>query len=283
MHCCESLDVFSYLKPLHFFKALYDEARRKDPKYTHAAFSAELEIGSNNSHSILTGKRPLGPRVVESLITKLALPVKQARYLRLLMQYERASTPEESDRIFAQIIRQRTLSLRNTLTQNQLRFFAHWSNAVILELLRMDGASDDPEWIAAQLKVRITVPQVKQALNLLQELNYVKQCPERSRLFPTDELVTTGDQVYGIAIQGFHQQMMELALQSMKTVRSKEREISAVTAAVSTETREMMQAEIIRLRKKVIEASRRDKEKSELIQVNFQLFPLARFDKTEED
>ncbi len=281
--CVEEIEIFRFLKARLFLKELFACAKRQNPSYTHVDFSSDLELGSANAHSIMSGSRKLGPKAAEKVARSLRLSAKQSKYLLLLVEYERATKAEDSEKAFEALMKLKATTLPNQLSKDQLDFFAHWSHAVILELLRLDGASDEPEWLVEHLQFRVGLPQIKKALRLLKDLRYIEYSEEKQRLFPTNESISTGDQVAGFALQGYHQQMIELAKQSIRSVHFKRREISAITVAVPSSLREEFQKEIVKLRKSFLERADLSKDANEIVQVNFQLFPVAEIAEADND
>jgi len=62
-------------------------------------------------------------------------------------------------------------------------------------------------------------------------------------------------------------------------VQHDQREISAITVTCSPEIRQQMKEKIVALRKELLALSAQSKESTEVVQVNFQLFPVAQMTK----
>jgi uncharacterized protein (TIGR02147 family) len=204
----------------------------------------------------------------------LKLPVAQKKFLLALVAYDRA-VGVERDTIFQEILKLKSKLLPNDLDRKQLAFFQNWYNAAILELLRLPAASDDPEWISRTLNPKVALPKVKNALSLLCELGYLAVDKSLGRLVPTDANISTGNEVAGMAIIGFHHQMLDIARHAIDDVEAELREISAVTLSVSSDLREEIKQEIIKLRKRMIQKSNEIKNPDEVVQLNFQMFPVG--------
>ena len=85
-----------------------------------------------------------------------------------------------------------------------------------------------------------------------------------------------------MALASFHQQMIELAKQSIQNIPATEREISAVTIAVSEKLAAQMKTEIIALRKRFLKWAADEQDADRIVQANFQLFALAQMDGDDE-
>lgn len=257
-----------------FLSMIYQQAKAIDPSYSYTRLSEDLGVGSTNAHGIITGKRPLTLKAAERICEALGLVGLQKKYFLALVKQERARSSKERDEAFEQRMALRQRELPTELDRRQLAFFEHWYHAAILELLRLEEAQDSAEWIAAHIRPELSIGRIKESLVLLQELGYLKQEATRQRLYPTDATITTGNEVLGLALMSFHRQMLKLSMEALDTVPREERDISAITITISPALRDQMKDEIVALRKRFLLLSAEDKEATDVVQLNIQLFPL---------
>jgi uncharacterized protein (TIGR02147 family) len=86
----------------------------------------------------------------------------------------------------------------------------------------------------------------------------------------------TKSEVPGVGIIRFHQKMIDLAKESIDTVPYQDREIGAVTVAVSSEGMEVIKKTIQSFRKYLMFlASDYAIDSDTVLQLNFQMFPIA--------
>lgn len=270
----QQLPVTDHMDYRDWLYALYKRAKGIDASYSYAQFSTDLTLGSSNANLVVSGKRDLTQKTGSKVAAALKLPVAQKKFLLALVAYDRA-VGVERDTIFQEILKLKSKLLPNDLDRKQLAFFQNWYNAAILELLRLPAASDDPEWISRTLNPKVALPKVKNALSLLCELGYLAVDKSLGRLVPTDANISTGNEVAGMAIIGFHHQMLDIARHAIDDVEAELREISAVTLSVSSDLREEIKQEIIKLRKRMIQKSNEIKNPDEVVQLNFQMFPVG--------
>ena len=257
-----------------WLNAIYEAMKEQTGSYSYAKLSADLALGSSNAHLIIGGKRRLSKKAAVKIADALDLNQTDRRYLLAVVAYESEKSAAGKDAAFRELMNLKAKSLPNELTKQQLSFFSSWLNAAILELLRIEEAQDDPEWIAKMLRPQVTVPAIKNSLQLLESLEYVKRV--EGKLTPTEEVVTTGDEVRGLAIISFHQEMIALAKLSLTDVPHMKREISSLTLAIPNEMLEQMRHEMISLRKKFLDMAAQANKPDEIVQVNFQMFSLSR-------
>lgn len=267
--------VTDYSDYRSYLSALYQAAKSQSSSYSYAQLSLELGLSSTNAFSVIQGKRDLSEKTATRISERLQHSALQKRYFLALIHQEHAKTSIEREEAFQELIEIKQRQLPNDTDRRQLAFFKHWYHAAILELLGLEHASDLPEWIAENIRPSVSVPKVKQSLELLQELKYLAFSQEKDRLIPTEVTISTGNEVERLAIFSYHRQMLDLAVQAMDTIPSEERDISAITIRVDSQLREQMKEELIALRKRFIALANENKNAEEILQVNFQLFPLS--------
>jgi uncharacterized protein (TIGR02147 family) len=263
-----------------YLEAVYEAIKSNVPEYSYAHFSISLGLSSTNAHAVIAGHRNLSLKTGLRIAEALDLNGHHKRYLLVLIKQEHARSSAEREDAFQERIKIARSSLPTKQHENRLRFFESWENAAIIELLRLDGASDDPQWISENLRPALSVPKVKQSLRLLTQLGYVEFNETKGRLFPTEATISTGAQVERLAVLSYHRQMMNLAISAMDQIDAEERDISAITVMVSQNLKEQMLNEIFELRKKFLELSKNEENQDEILQINFQIFPVSKRVKT---
>ena len=267
-----------------YLETVYHSIKDVASTYSYAHFSVNLGLSSTNAHAIIAGHRNLSLKTGQRIAESLGLSESHKKYLLALIKNAHAKTSEDGDAAFKEKLDQafkEKLDLAKTnlptkLDESRLRFFEAWHNSAILELLRLDGASDSASWIADNIRPKLSLPKVKQSLRLLTELGYVAFDKKRGRLYPTEVSITTGDHVERLAVISFHRQMLDLAKSAMDQIPAEERDIGAVTLAVSQKLREQFAREFIELRKRFLKLAEAETDPDEIIQINLQLFPLSR-------
>lgn len=276
-----SIPITGFLSYQDWLIKIFEEAKKISDNYSYAKFSEDLGLGSSNAHQILSGKRKLTPKTGQHVIKSLRLFGKAKKYLETLISIENAKDTAEREKALSELLKLKTKSISSVLEKMQLQFFAEWYNAAILEVLQLPNASDDPKWIANILNPKVSVPNIKKSLKLLLKLGYIAE--KSGRLRPTHILVSTGDEAHGIAINSFHQQMIELGKLAIDSCPPEEREISSLTFALNKELKQQLKNEIVSFRKRVIGLAKEVKNPNEIVQLNFQLFSLLQTDEEEQN
>lgn len=257
-----------------YLSAVYEAAKEADPTYSFVRLSADLGLSSTNAHSIIKGRRALSEKSASRICDQLSLAATDRRYFLSLVRQEHAKSNAERESAFQERLGLKLKNIESDIDRRRLAFFEHWYHAAILELLRIEDASDQPQWIAAHLQPEISLVKIKHSLELLTSLNYLTFDKTRNRLYPSETRISTGDQVAHLAIQSYHRQMLDLALQAMDQIAAEERDVSAITLRVSAKLRKQFHEELVALRKKFLQLAEQESDGETIIQMNFQLFPL---------
>lgn len=254
---------------------VYAQAKQVDPNYSYILMSKDLGVGSTNAHSVIQGRRPLTLKSAEKMCKALGLTKVHKKYFLALVQQQRAKTPDDREKAFEQRLNLKQSVLPTELDKRQLAFFEHWYHTAILEILRLEHAEDSAEWIADQIRPTVSVAEVSESLKLLESLGYIAKDPKVGRLYPTDATITTGNEVLGLAIMSYHRQMLKLAVNAVENVARHERDLSAITVGASPELVRQFKDEIVALRKRFLQLAAEEENAEDVMQINFQLFPLT--------
>lgn len=273
----EGIQPSQYLDYKEYLADLYRMVKSRRSRYSYISFTEELGLGKCNAmYLIVHGKRPLTVKSARKMITPLGLSGGERQYFLRMVEISSLHDASEREKAFQALIETKTKLLPNELDGKQLEFHNEWHHAAILELLAHPKAKSDEDWLAKSLIPHISPGKARRSLELLQEIGYIKWDDEKSKWLPSNELVSTGPEVAGMAVIGFHQQMIQLAKESLTRINPYDRNVSSVTVSLSKAKQELIKQEIDQLRKKVIEYSKEQTCEDEVVQLNVQMFPIAR-------
>lgn len=89
-------------------------------------------------------------------------------------------------------------------------------------------------------------------------------------------LLTTDDEVQDMMVKQYHYHMLRLASDMLSDLPSGERDISALTFGIKREKFADLKKHLQLMRKELLDFSEKPGEAEEVVQINFQLFPLTR-------
>ena len=266
----------SFVEPKEYLAEVYRALKEQVPQYSYIQFTEDLGFGSCNAmYLVIHGQRPLSAKGAAKICAALGVTGTERRYFIGLVEASRSSRAREKDDVFEKLLSLKAKSLPTQLSRDQLHFYNEWYHAVILELLSLPQASDDPEWLAQALEPSVTVLKVKKSLALLEKLGFIAFDTEKDRWVPAQGVVTTGHEVMGMAIIRYHQQMIELGKAAMTTLDPDQRDMSAITIAFPESKLMELKERIQAFRRDILELSSSQSANDTIIQMNIQMFPVA--------
>jgi uncharacterized protein (TIGR02147 family) len=272
------VDIFAYFGYRAFLRDAYADLKQRQAGFSYRWFARRAGMTSPNFLKlVIDGKRNLSAASTERFATALELSSNETAFFRELVGFGQARSAAEKNRHFERIGAYRQHRAVCALERHQFEYLSHWWYPAIRELVACEGFVEDAEWIAGRLVPAITPAQARQALDLLHALGFVER-DERGRLRQRTPMLSTGPEVRSLAVGNFHRQMMERAAASIDLVDRDLRDISGVTIALSPEAFQRVKQKIVELRAELLAVSAGDDRPTRVVQVNFQLFPLATTD-----
>ena len=270
-----SVNVFEYLDYRAFLRDAYGDLKARQRGFSYRWFSRKAGMSSPNFLKlVIEGQRNLTPKSVDKFAAALGLNTQESSFFSELVSFNQASTPAEKNRHFERIGKFRSHRAVRRLERDTFEYLSRWYYPAIRELVGCAEFREDPEWIASQLRPKITVAQARKAIDVLLELGVLER-DENGTLVQGEPLLSTGPEVRSLAVGNFHRQMMERAAAAIEAFERTDREISGVTVALSREGFEMFKEKIHQLRAELLELSAEQREPTRVVQFNFQAFPLA--------
>jgi uncharacterized protein (TIGR02147 family) len=269
------VDVFAYFEYRSFLRDAYRDLKQRQPGFSYRWFARRAGMTSPNFLKlVIDGKRNLTAASTDKFAGALELTASETDFFRELVGFGQAKSAADKNRHFERIGAFRQHRAVCALERHQFEYLSHWWYPAIRELVACQGFVEDPEWIAGRLVPAISPAQARQALELLFALGFVER-DQGGRLRQKAPLLSTGPEVRSLAVGNFHRQMMERAAAAIELCERDQRDISGVTVALSAESFQRVKQKIIELRAELLALSAGDGRPTRVVQVNFQLFPLA--------
>ena len=269
-------DIFEYLDYRKFLADYYLQAKEHNRAFSYRYFSRKAGYSSPNFLKlVIDGQRNISNESIGRFAQALKLNNAQSRFFANLVAFNQATTGEEKNQAFERVAASRRFRQARKLDRDFYVYLSHWYYPAIREMVARRDFVEDPEWIASQLLPPIQPAQAKACLELLIELGLVSR-DSSGRLTRGEASITTGHEVRSLAIGNYHRQMLERAAESIELVKSENRDISALTVSISSETVAELKGRIHDFRELLIDRCDRDEEPDAVYQINIQLFPLTK-------
>jgi uncharacterized protein (TIGR02147 family) len=270
------VSVYDFLDHRAYLAAYYQAAKRTRPSFSFRLFSKLAGLRSPNFLKlVIDGERNLGADSVGRFSQALGLEGADAEFFADLVAFGQAQTLSDKNRAFERIAASRRFRAARRIDGELFAYLSHWYNPAIRELAARDDFQEEPRWIAAQLRPRISPTEAAEAMKLLLSLGLLVRDPSSGRVLRGEPTLTTEHEVRSMGAAAFHRQMLERAAQSIETVPAAQRDLAALTVCVSAETAALVKERIHQFREALTELCDADPRGSAVYQLNIQWFPLS--------
>jgi uncharacterized protein (TIGR02147 family) len=268
------IDVFRYLDYRAFLSAFYNA--RKSQGYSYRTFARRAGFASPNYLKlVIQGKRNLTQQMAERFANACNLKGDAKAYFQALVAFNQSQSVEDRNRFYVALSSFKRYRSAQKLELAHAAYYSKWYLPAIRELAARSDFKDDFEWIAEQLVPAITPRDATHALETLLCLGLLQR-DNQGRIVQTTPVVTTGPETEGMHITNYHRAMMAQAAESMETIDATERDISSLTLCLGSEKLKALKKRIQAFRAELLELSETDRDPKQVVQINFQLFPLSR-------
>jgi len=269
------------IKPTGFFCArdflrkLHGDTKKELGQYSYRQMAEDLGFSATNViHLYAQGKRGIGEQAGKQIADSLTLRKEQRQYFLKLCKMSQNLSQEDFANTFGEALEIRSSLITDKLDQNHLRYYSHWSNIVIREMVRLPKFKADPKWISQKLWPRVSVKEAQDALNLLEELGFIHKNPENDRWEQQTPTLSTGAEVASLSVSKYHHASIPQGLQSIVEVDQQKRYISALTLCIDEEQFELIKQKIEAFQQQLLEleSSSDFGDPDRVVQLNMQLF-----------
>ena len=259
----DQVDVTRYLSYRDYLGAFYDLLKKQMESYSYLQFAEDLGFSKTNViRLVIAGKRPLTLKAGEKIAKSFALKGPERKYWLMMVRYNNERVPAQREEYFQKLMDQKQKDLPTELDQKHLEYFNEWYYPVIREMVVLPEFDGTPEWIKGNLSFPLRLEEIKRALELLEELEFLTTNPETGKLKVSDKDVITERELDSISIVRYHQKMIEIGKESITRVDEDMRDIRAMTLRLSPEKVDLVKAKIEVALREVLEME--DEEGEEL-------------------
>jgi uncharacterized protein (TIGR02147 family) len=267
--------VYAFADYRRYLAAYYDYAKAEQYGFSFRVFSRRAKIRSSNYlRLVIDGERNLTRDMAGRFAEACELLGPAREFFCELVEYCQGKTALERSRIYERLSRYRPFREARRLESAQAEYHSHWYLPAIRELVRRTDFSNDPKWIARQLRPAISAAQAKRALALLCKLGLLEQGSD-GRLVQTSEIITTGPGPLGHHIFNYHHMMLERAGEALDSLPREERDVSCLTLCVSQSKLVELKERVRNFRQELLRTAELDNSPERVVQINFQVFPLS--------
>jgi uncharacterized protein (TIGR02147 family) len=272
----EQVSLYQYVDYRQFLSRYYTHRKKDDTRFSYRAFSRKAGfVSPSYLLDVIKGEKNISLKSIDGVCRALGLNARERLYFENLVRFNQSNTTEAKRHYYEQLAPYLKKESGSQLSKDQYLYFSQWYAPVIREMVNLDNFKEDPKWMSWKLRGRVTPLQAKKALQLLFNLKMVERDDE-GRLRATETNLTTPNEVAEVVMVKFHKEMLLLARESVEHDEGDHREISGITAALTSEQFKAVKTKIQEFQDTLMhELIETNSKASEVYQINFQFFALT--------
>lgn len=268
------INIFNYIDYREFLEDFYNEQKGINKAFSYQYFANKAGFRSKSFIKlVIDGKKNLTTDSIEKLNQVLKLTEKAFSYFNDLVAFNQAKSVHERNFCFEKINQYNKRSSARTVLMQQYEIYSKWYYNALRELVVTIDFNGDYELLGKMLKPAISARKARDAVKVLERLGFIEKRDQR--YVQCDPLITTGDEVRSLAVSNFHIQNLALAMSSIDTVASSNRDISCLVLGLSDDGFNLVKDEIKKFRKKLLDIAAHEKKVNRVYHINFQALPVS--------
>jgi uncharacterized protein (TIGR02147 family) len=241
--------IYNYVDYRAFLSDSLNYIQSRNSKYSATAFVRQAGFGENSRgffNLIMSGKRNLSSSTILGFAKTIKLNDKETFHFENLVHYNQAMTEKEKALYFERISKNMKgrESAAFELLKSQYNYFSHWYLVAIRELVAVKNFKENHEWIAKNLRNKVSKKEIQEAIADLINLGLLKR-NDQGVLVQSEEFVTfTDSSMNYTVVNALHSQFLDLAKDTLSEDPYKDRSASCVVIATEKENFDKIREEI---------------------------------------
>lgn len=265
--------IFEFSDYRDYLKLYYEERKKDYPFFSYQMFGKKLDISPSSLYCILEKKLHLPVRCAPAAKKCLGLTGRASEYFDLLLAASRTKKASERERLMKEAFLLKDTQ-RRSLKNDELAYLRQWWTVVIRSFLQINQGRTDSKNIAKNIRPQISEDQVRESLELLKKLGFVKKTAH-GRVKLSDAHLTIHGAEKAKAIREFQAQVMDLAKASLQEIAPAERDVSTLTMAIDDDCFEDIKGMLQEFRRQVQIRIDECPVPTRVVQLNLSMFPVS--------
>ena len=269
--------IFEFLDYRAYLQYWFEKKKKERSTFSYRVFSRQIgQKSPSYLKDVIEKRRNINFAHFEILTKALQLKHRERIYFRNLIVLDQSKDREEKKKAFELISAMRSVDGSRLIEGESYRYVSNWYFPAIREMANLPEFQPHAEWIVEHIYPKITKKQAKDALETLQDLEMLV-IHEDGRFECQDGLITTPDEVFGLAVHSYHKQMLDLASGSIDGIDPKDRHFLGVTVSANENLLPIIKEELNLFAAKICQLCDANEEKKDrALQLNVHFFPLSK-------
>lgn len=265
-------EIFQYQSAHRYLLDFVAVRQKTDPAFSIRRWAKETGVSHALIVMLLNGKRSLTLKQSPALAKGMNLSSPEKLYLQALIQFENADSDEEKElcRLWlSEVNPGKKFEVREL---DEYLVISHWVHMAILAMTDLKEFRGTPEEISRKLGNRVSIHEIRSALERLKDLGLVEE--RDGRLTCTCQRVTTRDDIANKGAREYHKQVAALVPDAIDTQDVEEREFQSFALSVPR-SKIKLAKEMIRKFRTQLEEAMSQEPGDDVYQANIQFFRLT--------
>ena len=272
------ISVFDYTDYRKYLTDWLAWKKKTQPSFSYTTFAQKAGFRDKGFlHNVIHGKRDLTKESLVKVSRVIGHVTAESEYFENLVFFNKANDFKTRNYFFEKL--NNVKSVESTavraleIRKDQYEFYSKWYHSAIRSLIDMYPFKDDYSWLEKNVYPPITPREAKKSVQLLEKLGLIERQNDTYKL--TSKSITTGNEVFSLAVHNFHKEVADLAKNAMESLPQDKRNVSGLTLGISEQTYNRLSEEIQQFRQKIIQIVEQDQNADRTYQLVFHLFPVT--------
>lgn len=268
-------DLSSYYCYRSYLNDFFEYKKQQNTNYSYRVFTSKAGLkSSGHLKMVIDRQRNLGNKTLPLYLKALDLSnKKEAALFELLVKYDQSKNIDEKTQLFERILGEKKKTTASILESNQYMLLSKWYVVTTYVLIGMKSFCSTEESLLKAFGQKISKTKLQKALQILIETGLIIK--KDDYYTQTSGSITTPDKIKAIAVNKYHESMVHLSLESLKTDKVEKRNFNGVTIAIGPKNYDMLIKKLNEFRKEINEMTSNDEEATQVYQLCVNLFPLT--------
>jgi uncharacterized protein (TIGR02147 family) len=277
----DMIKIFDYSDHRHYLKDTYDYLKKTQERFSLQVLSDETGLSRAFLHRIFTGQQPIPLDIARMISDFLRHKKRESEYFLEMIQFARSRNENQKEYHFQRMLEYRKKDKATLQKEIQFKYFSRMHYVIIRELLATCDFRGDYDALAERVYPPISAVQAKKAIEVLENLELIRQKPN-GRYVCTRRVISTRtdfEQIRRFAIRKFQRESIQKSAEAIELCKPGTQEMITETMGVSEDGFLRIRDEIAAFRKSIADIISQDKDVDRVYQINLNLFPVSKISK----
>lgn len=266
-------DIFTYSDYRKFLHDWFESKKQENSAVSYRMIAGLVGYkAASYLPMVISGKINMSIDMCIKFCSFMKLPKKRCDYFQQMVLFGNATSVSGQKDHFDQMRSFKEASV-HIVDATRYRYYEKWYHSAIRALLEFFPLHDDYDSIGKMLIPEISGKEVREAFDLLKELEMIALDTE-GFYRPVEPVISTGYEAPTVAVNTFLFNSLRLSEAALCRFKREERNFSCLTLGISEKGFIEIRQELREFRRRILKIAE-DDAADRIYQLSFQLFPLS--------